>query len=94
MRLVIKNTGHDYLGKSTGAGALSIWTHNLKSLTFISNYTTSWYSGKAFKVGAGVQVGEIYEAAQKNNVSVLGGICHVSIEYPFLDFLLLEVFAH
>jgi hypothetical protein len=27
IRIVIKNTGHDFLGKSLGAGALSIWTH-------------------------------------------------------------------
>lgn len=30
IRLVVKNTGHDFSGKSGGAGALSIWTHNLK----------------------------------------------------------------
>jgi hypothetical protein len=27
IRLVIKNTGHDFSGKSLGGGALSIWTH-------------------------------------------------------------------
>jgi hypothetical protein len=27
VRLVVKNTGHDFSGKSLGAGALSIWTH-------------------------------------------------------------------
>jgi len=30
LRLVIKNTGHDYLGRSTARGAFLIWTHNLK----------------------------------------------------------------
>lgn len=39
LRLVIKNTGHDFNGRSTGAGALSIWTHWLKSFEFIPNYT-------------------------------------------------------
>ncbi|KKY39953.1 putative fad-dependent isoamyl alcohol [Diaporthe ampelina] len=29
IRLVIKNTGHDFAGKSTGAGSLSLWTHNM-----------------------------------------------------------------
>ncbi|GKT41180.1 FAD-linked oxidoreductase ZEB1 [Colletotrichum spaethianum] len=33
LRLVIRNTGHDFLGKNTGAGSLSIWTHNLKAST-------------------------------------------------------------
>jgi hypothetical protein len=27
IRLVIKNTGHDFSGKNLGGGALSIWTH-------------------------------------------------------------------
>jgi hypothetical protein len=76
IRLVIKNTGHDYLGKSLGAGALSIWTHNLKNLDFIPDYKSdSGYEGSAFKVGAGVTVRELYQAAEKNNVTVTGGIC-------------------
>ena len=33
IRFVIRNTGHDYLGRSTGAGALSVWTHHLKNIT-------------------------------------------------------------
>lgn len=76
IRLVIKNTGHDYLGKSLGAGALSIWTHNLKDLQFIPNYKSdSGYQGSAFKVAAGVTVREIYQAAERYNVTVTGGIC-------------------
>lgn len=34
IRLVVKNTGHDFAGKSAGAGALSIWTHHLKEMRF------------------------------------------------------------
>ncbi|KAG8703845.1 hypothetical protein FRC08_002611 [Ceratobasidium sp. 394] len=30
LRLVVKNTGHDFLGRSSAAGSLSIWTHQLK----------------------------------------------------------------
>ena len=78
IRLVIKNTGHCYLGKSNGAGSLSIWTHNLKDITYLPEYKSHEYSGKAFKVGAGVTIREIYEAAHKHEVSVLGGICEVS----------------
>ncbi|KAK8070582.1 FAD binding domain protein [Apiospora hydei] len=32
IRLVIRNTGHDYLGKSTGAHSMSIWMHSFKSM--------------------------------------------------------------
>lgn len=78
LRLVIKNTGHCYLGKSSGAGALSIWTHNLKDITFYEHLAIAGYAGPALKVGAGVTVREVYEAAHKNGVSALGGICEVS----------------
>jgi hypothetical protein len=78
LRLVIKNTGHCYLGKSSGAGALSIWTHNLKDITYYERLEIPGYSGPALKVGAGVTVREVYQAAHKNNVSALGGICEVS----------------
>ncbi|KAF2015808.1 isoamyl alcohol oxidase-like protein [Aaosphaeria arxii CBS 175.79] len=76
LRLVIKNTGHCYLGKSLGAGSLSIWTHNLKNLEFIENYKSdSGYEGPAVKAAAGVTVREVYQFAEKNNAIVLGGIC-------------------
>lgn len=76
IRLVIKNTGHDYLGKSLGAGALSIWTHNLKDIEFVEKYESdSGYVGSVMKIGAGVTVREVYKAAHKYSVTVLGGIC-------------------
>ncbi|KAL8369951.1 hypothetical protein RB595_000349 [Gaeumannomyces hyphopodioides] len=77
VRLVVKNTGHCYLGKSSGAGALAIWTHRLKDVEFLPEYTggPGGYEGPAFKVGAGVTVREIYRAADKNGVTVSGGIC-------------------
>ena len=34
IRLVVKNTGHDFSGKSGGAGSLSIWTHHFKDIEF------------------------------------------------------------
>ncbi|KAI0020298.1 hypothetical protein F4780DRAFT_377132 [Xylariomycetidae sp. FL0641] len=75
VRLAIRNTGHDYLGKSTGAGALSIWTHNIKGIEFIQNYSSSStsYTGPAFKLGAGVQDFELYEAANEHGVTAFGG---------------------
>ncbi|KAL2757706.1 hypothetical protein ACRALDRAFT_1074639 [Sodiomyces alcalophilus JCM 7366] len=73
LRLVVKNTGHDFGGKSAGAGALSVWTHRLKNIQFYPNYTTPDYQGAAFKMGSGVQSREVYEAADQNNVIVMGG---------------------
>ena len=30
LRLVVKGTGHDFLGRSTGRGSFLIWTHHMK----------------------------------------------------------------
>jgi hypothetical protein len=62
VRLVVKNTGHDFLGRSAGKGALALWTHHLKGIEVL-NYTSSGYTGPAMRLGAGMQVLEIYEAA-------------------------------
>lgn len=74
IRLVIRNTGHDYLGKSTGPGALALWTHHLKDIGVV-DYSSSYYTGKALSLGAGVQVLEAYEAAAAAGLVVVGGNC-------------------
>lgn len=77
LRLVIKNTGHCYLGKSSGAGALSLWMHHLKEIDFLPDYKGPGYSGPAMKLSAGVTVREVYEVADKHGVTVLGAISPV-----------------
>ena len=62
------------LGKSTGRGALGLWTHNLKSIDFIS-YQSPNYKGSAIKIGAGVQSYEAYAAADAHGLRTLGGTC-------------------
>lgn len=73
LRLVVKNTGHDFNGKSAGAGALSIWTHKLKSIKYLSSYTQGSYKGPAMKLGTGVQAFELYQAADQYGVTAIGG---------------------
>lgn len=74
IRLVVKNTGHDFAGKSAGAGALSIWTHALKDMQFIDNYVDeSGYKGPAIKAGAGVQAFELYKFANEKGVVAVAG---------------------
>ena len=34
LKLVVKNTGHDFLGRSTAHGGFSIWTHRMKDLLY------------------------------------------------------------
>ena len=74
LRLVIKNTGHDFNGKASGTGALSIWTHYLTDKEYISKFKAdNGYVGPAIKVGAGIQVHEAYEFAKAKGVTVVGG---------------------
>jgi hypothetical protein len=74
IRLVIRNTGHDLLGKSTGAGALGIWMHHMKNIS-VAQYHSSHYTGKAMKMGAGVQSFEASAAASTAGLVVVGGNC-------------------
>lgn len=77
IRLVIRNTGHDYLGKSTGAHSLVLWTHHLKSIELIKKYSSpgSSFTGPAIKIGAGVQAIKAYEFAHSHGLMVVGGNC-------------------
>ncbi|KAI1122426.1 FAD-binding domain-containing protein [Nemania abortiva] len=75
VRLVTKNTGHDLQGKSTGKGALSLWTHNMKDMEVISNYRSTYYNGPAFKVGAGVQISEAVSFAAEKGYRTVVGSC-------------------
>ncbi|KAK0634263.1 hypothetical protein B0T17DRAFT_611304 [Bombardia bombarda] len=81
IRIVIRNSGHDYMGKSTGAHSLALWTHNLNSLQLISSYagpgTTAGtsYTGPAIKIGAGVHGHDAYAFASTHNLVVISGNC-------------------
>ncbi|ETS73449.1 hypothetical protein PFICI_15054 [Pestalotiopsis fici W106-1] len=76
VRLTLKNTGHDILGKSTGKGSLSLWLHNLKAIEFFDNYSQgSEYRGPYVKLGAGVILDEAYTAASTRGFRVVGGTC-------------------
>ncbi|KAM7212407.1 hypothetical protein V8F06_012208 [Rhypophila decipiens] len=74
IRFVIRNTGHDYNGRSTGAGALSVWTHGLKSINF-TTWKDAHYQGPAVKLGAGVQGYDAVEAGRQVGQVVVGGEC-------------------
>ncbi|KAI0479900.1 hypothetical protein F4859DRAFT_477683 [Xylaria cf. heliscus] len=74
VRLAIRNTGHDYLGKSAGAHALAVWTRHMKGLELVG-YESESYTGPAIKMGAGVEVMEAYRFAAAHDLVVAGGNC-------------------
>ncbi|RYP44074.1 hypothetical protein DL768_009433 [Monosporascus sp. mg162] len=79
VRLIIKSTGHDLLGRSSGAASLSIWMHFFRNLTIIESYSGANsfdnYHGPAVSIGPGLLAYEVFEAAQKQGLRVLGGTC-------------------
>ncbi|KZW00723.1 FAD-binding domain-containing protein [Exidia glandulosa HHB12029] len=78
LRLVIRNTGHDFMGRSTGFGALIVNTHSFKDASFTKKYTgPGTYRGGAATVGAGIQVREMYRLANQQDppVIIVGGEC-------------------
>ncbi|KAK2463986.1 hypothetical protein APHAL10511_004037 [Amanita phalloides] len=78
LRLVVKNSGHDYLGRSMARGALMIWTHYLKDITYNDNFVPEGgpygKSYKAITLGSGVQWHEAYAAAKSHGRIVVGGV--------------------
>ncbi|KAL4897457.1 FAD binding domain protein [Aspergillus ambiguus] len=76
--LVTKNTGHDHLGRSSGAGALSIWTHNLKGIEWHDSFVPQdapldVHGIPAVTLQAGEQWLDVYNAAAERGVLVVGG---------------------
>lgn len=74
LRLTIKNTGHDYLGRSSGKGSLVLWAHNLNSMEVL-NYTSPSYSGPALRMGAGVEAYKAISLASQYGLRVVVGYC-------------------
>ncbi|KAF2690953.1 FAD/FMN-containing isoamyl alcohol oxidase-like protein MreA [Lentithecium fluviatile CBS 122367] len=78
LRLIIRNTGHDFMGRSTGYESLIINTHTFKDVKFLKKYAGpgNW-TGSAATVGAGVQGRELYRQAfaQDPKVVIVGGEC-------------------
>ncbi|KAI1811657.1 hypothetical protein GGS20DRAFT_578909 [Poronia punctata] len=76
IRLVIKNTGHDFLGRSTGAGSLSLWTHGLKDIKVMKKYSGPLdYTGPAVRMGAGITFNDIRSTLEKQGLRILAGTC-------------------
>ncbi|KIK63617.1 hypothetical protein GYMLUDRAFT_221811 [Collybiopsis luxurians FD-317 M1] len=73
--LVIKNTGHDYKGRSSAPGSLALWTHNLKDISYDSEFVPEGCSTPSAGVtlGAGVQWKDAYAFAESHNITLVGG---------------------
>lgn len=81
LRLAIKNTGHDFLGRSTAPESLQILTHGMTDIQIVDDFVPRGApkgkgEGHAMTIAAGVQLPELYTAAAKQNRTVVGGSSH------------------
>ncbi|KAF5365473.1 hypothetical protein D9758_010844 [Tetrapyrgos nigripes] len=78
LRLVVHNTGHDYLGRSAARGGFMLWTHRMKNITaspsFVPEGAPENETYYALTLEAGVQWHEAYDAAHVNGRLIVGGI--------------------
>jgi len=80
LRIVIRNTGHDFVGRSVGWGSLIVDTHSFQTAQFTTSYSgPGGYTGPAVKLGAGAQGRETLGKAwaQTPPVSLATGECPV-----------------
>ncbi|KUJ13782.1 FAD binding domain-containing protein [Mollisia scopiformis] len=77
IRVSVKNTGHDFFGRSSVPNSLAIWTHNLKNLDFYQNFTASNCPSangqNVGEMGAGVIAGDAYRFFGSHGMDVTGG---------------------
>lgn len=78
LRLVIKNSGHSYLGRSTAPDSLQISTTRMKSIQFTDNFVPAGCpehkgEGHAVTLEAGAALKELYTAAAERSRTVIAG---------------------
>lgn len=77
IRLVLRDTGHDFLGRSTGHGSLQIWIRHLRTgIKFHDTFTrpgSSW-KGSAVTIGGGYEWDDVYGEAAERGLVVVGGV--------------------
>ncbi|KAJ7686120.1 hypothetical protein B0H17DRAFT_1072727 [Mycena rosella] len=73
LRVAVKSSGHDTLGRSTAPGSLLIRTTSFRTLTFTDSfYIGAKDIGSAVTMGSGVHSQTLYQQAKINRRAVLG----------------------
>jgi FAD/FMN-containing dehydrogenase len=81
LKLIVKGTGHDYLGRSNAPDSLLVWTHHMRQIemqdAFIPKGAPHNIAGiPAVTIEAGARWGEVYqEVTTKHGRYVQGGGC-------------------
>ena len=79
LKLVVKGTGHDYLGRSSAPDSLLVWTHRMRTVTVHDDFVPHGGDGSgvpAVTVSAGTRWLEAYdEVTNRSGRYVQGGGC-------------------
>jgi FAD/FMN-containing dehydrogenase len=74
LRLSVKASGHDLLGRSTAKSSLLIHTHKLQSIAFTDNFRVGYANhGSAVTVESGVGLSALYNASKEVDKIYVGG---------------------
>lgn len=81
IRLAVKNSGHDFLGRSAAPNSLQILTNRMKGLQTVDDFVPKGApkhtgEGPAVTLDAGISLQEMYAALAKQNRTVVGGTAH------------------
>jgi len=80
LRVAIRNTGHDFGGRSVAPESLQINTHLMTDKTVHKDFKPAGSKGKteglAVTLGAGVQLYDMYKWLGEQDVMVVGGSSH------------------
>ena len=75
LRVVVKTSGHDFLGRSTAAGSFLIWMHKLKSIRIHEPWAgPRGHHEAAVTIVGGVLWGEVYDALKPTDYIAVGGM--------------------
>lgn len=78
LHVVVKTSGHDFLGRSAAAGSFLIWMHKFKGITIHQSFEPeggcAHYRGAAITVVGGIPWGEVYDALKPTGYILVGGM--------------------
>ncbi|KAF8577488.1 FAD-binding domain-containing protein [Ramaria rubella] len=74
LKVAIKASGHDYLGRSTAKNSFLLWTRQFQNITFHDSFDVGGEDlGSAVTVGSGVGLHTLYQAAKAQGKIFVGG---------------------
>lgn len=75
LKVAIKASGHDLLGRSTAKGSLLLWTRHLEDITFHDSFRVGRNDkGSAVTTGSGVGLHTLYQACKARGKIYVGGV--------------------